>query len=51
MKLDYATLSVMIEFIRDEARERNYSVTSVDELIVFLEENPDGFINVIGQGK
>lgn len=47
MKIDYATFAVTIEYLKDEAIKEGKEVKSVDDLVSYLDEKEDGFINFI----
>lgn len=47
MKLDYATIAVIIESIKDKASLEGVTIYSADELIEYLDENTDGFVNLV----
>lgn len=49
MKLDYSTIAVIIESINDEASLKGISIYSVDELVQHLDENTNGFVNVVSE--
>lgn len=47
MRLDYADIAVMIEFIIDKASQEGKTIVTTDELIAHLDENVEGIINVL----
>ena len=47
MKLDYADLACMVEYIKDKASQEGKDLSSVDELLNYLDENVEGYIKVI----
>lgn len=47
MKLYYSDLAALISFLQDKADEEKYNSSTVDELIKYLDEKPDGFIKLI----
>lgn len=47
LRLDYADLAAMIEYIKDKALKEGKDVSFMEDLLNYLDENVEGFINVI----
>lgn len=47
MKLDYQDIGAFIEHVREEALDTGKSLTTIDEMLEFLDKNPDGYIRMI----
>ncbi|MCA1066169.1 hypothetical protein QTG56_25115 (plasmid) [Rossellomorea sp. AcN35-11] len=46
-KLPYPMLAVIIEYLRDKAGEEGKALFTIDDLLTYFEENPEGSMNYI----
>jgi hypothetical protein len=47
MKLLYPMLAVIVEYLRDKAADEGQALFTIDDLLTYFEENPDGSMNYI----
>jgi len=47
MKIDYQDISAFIEMIVEEAESEGFSVSSIDELYVYLEDNCTKVLEIV----